>query len=108
MSETAKLQAKIAPPEEVEAAEVPDKGRRVYLDEDHQWIVKKMDVPTYKMVKKLIAAGKETEAAQFAIKASMVIGTCNPQDIDDPDFLMGLESGVAELMNPVTAQVKKS
>lgn len=108
MSETKNLASKIASQEEVHGTQVPDKGLRVFLTEEYHWVVNKMDKETYKMVKKYIRAGKETEAAQFAINSMMVKGTIDPNKIEDPDVLMGLENAVADMLNPVTAQIKKN
>jgi len=108
MSAETKVLSKIATADEVEKATVPEGGSRIYLTDDYQWIVRKMEVPVYKMIKKMVAIGKETEAACYAVKTLMVTGTIDPNDIDDIDYLMGLENGVSQLMNPVIAQVKKN
>lgn len=102
------MSAKIKKNDEVEKHEVPDGGHRIYIDEEAHWIVRKMDVPTYKKLKQMIRAGKDSEGAVWAITRLMVVGTCDPQGLEeDLNYLIAMENAVADLIEPMTAQIKK-
>lgn len=94
--------------EQLEEMTVPEKGHRIYLDDDYHWIIKKVDMPTYKMIKRLSRAGEDSKAALHALKTLCVAGTQDPKNIDDPDVVMGIEDGIFQIFNPMTAQVKKN
>ena len=107
-TKTAQLQAKIKPHDEVQKTKVPEGGIRIFIDENYHWVIKKIHVPVYKKLKQMIRAGKDSEGAQYLVNTLMVAGTCDAMNIEDVDILIGVENAVAEILDPVNAQVKKS
>ena len=103
-----KLNAKIVSNEEVEKTEIPEGGIRAYIDDENHWVLRKMDMLTWKRVKKMLRAQKDDESIIWAVQRLMVVGTRDPQDLaDDLDYMLALEEAITSMVNPVSIQIKK-
>lgn len=98
----------ILSPKEVSNTEVPRGGHRIYIDEDLQWVVKPMDLATYKKIKQMIRVGKETEAAIWALNRLMIAGTVSPMECENNlELVITIENAIADIIEPMSLQVKK-
>lgn len=107
-TETKKLSDKIIDNDLVLETDVPEGGIRIYIDDQHHWVLSKMDMITWKKVKKLMRMGQDDQAVVWAIQRLLVAGTIDPQKlIDEVDYMLALEEAVASMVEPVTVQIKK-